>query len=112
MHRAKFQGKDLKIAKRSGPFGLRPLKTKELFDLTQSFQDDKKSIAENYLKIVQQCLVYEKSKKNVYQPSQIEKMDEELGGGVIVELGNQAMVVNGLMDAADLDSRVEDAEKN
>lgn len=112
MERAKFQKKDLKIPGRSGPFAIKPLKTKALFELTENTRDNKLDMADQYMRIVQQSLVYEKSKKLVYSEKQLDKMDDELGGGKIVELGNQAMIVNGLMDATDIDKQIEAAQKN
>lgn len=112
MERAKINGQDLKIKGKSGPFALRKLRTKELLDFGQQAQS--KPVHEQYIDIVNLCLVYEKSGKAVFPHTKEgrDKMDMALGGGEIVQLGNRAMVYNHVIEDESMDQKVEDAEKN
>lgn len=107
---AKAQKVDITIPGKQGPFEIRPLKTKELFDLTKGAKD--KDITDQYLDIVLTSLRYAKSKRPVYLPNQRDKMDEDLGGKTVIDLGNEAMILNGLVSKDDLNKQIEEAAKN
>lgn len=102
---------DLKIKGKSGPFALRLFSTKEVIEIGQKASDGQE-LHEQYRDIAQMSLVYEKSGRNVYSPKQKDKMDKEIGGGKIVSLAQQAMVINGLMEDSEFDAKLEEAEKN
>lgn len=101
---------DLKIPGKQGPFALRKMKTKEMIEFSQKATEWE--LDRQYLEIVQRTLVYAKSKKPVYQPNQRNKMDEDLGGGTVMSLGNQALQYNRFDELMKLGQKVEDAEKN
>lgn len=109
MQRAKINGKDLKIQGKSGPFAVRLFTTAEVIGMGEMAKD---GLGEQYRDITQMALVYEKSGRQVYQPKDKDKMDKQVGGGAIIQIAQQAMVHNNVMDAADLNEKVEEAEKN
>lgn len=101
---------DLTIQGKKGPFALRKLKTKEFIELSQSARGG--SIENQYLSVVQKCLVYERTGKEVYTAKQLDKMDAELGGGRVMVLGTKAFAMNGFEEFAKLAGMIEEAEKN
>lgn len=100
---------DLTLPRRKGPFFLRKLKLKELFDFFRKIDADGEE--ERIKKLVQMTLVTGAGKQ-VYSEKQLDAMEDELGAVALLSLGMEAQRVNEMEKLADFAGRVESAEKN